>query len=436
MVLWLKGDEGVTKNGSNFVSSWADGSRNGNNATQSSTNQMPLWVDGVFNGKPILRFSGSQYFTAGNNSSLTYTNLSYFLVISFVDPSATQAILSKDAGSGNTNKWIYFLGYAQSQAMTFLVNPGNAVMYEPLNNLQTHQMNLVGLTKNNSIYSFYQNADLNGSVTNSTRIRTINSDFRIGQAEGGFYLNGDIGEIIVYNRAIKTMERHAIEQYLADKYSIATPPIIDPKGGNFKNPTTVKMTSVLGTSIRYTLDGTEPDANSTLYTKPFILKADTVVKAKAFRGVGFSDTVTAIFYIGDSDQDGLPDWWELKYFGNLNQGPGDDPDGDGLTNLQEYQYGTDPTKFDTNGDGLSDGADVALGINPTDMDVDHDGLSNAQEILMGTNPFNPDTDGDGVPDGQDPFPLDPTRWSLPSPDPNDHTPPTITLEEPDNTPLP
>lgn len=47
----------------------------------------------------------------------------------------------------------------------------------------------------------------------------------------------------------------------------------------------------------------------------------------------------------DSDNDGLPDWWELQYFGSLAPQPGDDPDGDGLTNLEEYLNGTDPTHF-------------------------------------------------------------------------------------------
>ncbi|QTA90595.1 hypothetical protein [Desulfonema magnum] len=46
----------------------------------------------------------------------------------------------------------------------------------------------------------------------------------------------------------------------------------------------------------------------------------------------------------DDDGDGLSDEWEMKYFGNLNQGANGDPDEDGHTNLQEYQYGTNPTK--------------------------------------------------------------------------------------------
>jgi hypothetical protein len=45
------------------------------------------------------------------------------------------------------------------------------------------------------------------------------------------------------------------------------------------------------------------------------------------------------------------------------------------------------------------------------------------------------TDGDTVVDGADCFPLDPTRSACPQADPNDHTPPVITLTEPTNATL-
>ena len=49
----------------------------------------------------------------------------------------------------------------------------------------------------------------------------------------------------------------------------------------------------------------------------------------------------------DSDDDGLDDNWESQYFGNLGQGPLDDPDGDGSWNAREQILGTDPTINET-----------------------------------------------------------------------------------------
>jgi len=51
----------------------------------------------------------------------------------------------------------------------------------------------------------------------------------------------------------------------------------------------------------------------------------------------------------DSDGDGIPDWWMLAYFNHATGQAGDnslandDADGDGMSNLQEFLAGTDPT---------------------------------------------------------------------------------------------
>jgi hypothetical protein len=44
----------------------------------------------------------------------------------------------------------------------------------------------------------------------------------------------------------------------------------------------------------------------------------------------------------DSDGDGLPDDWEMTHFGDLDETPDADPDGDGYTNAEEFAAGTDP----------------------------------------------------------------------------------------------
>ena len=44
----------------------------------------------------------------------------------------------------------------------------------------------------------------------------------------------------------------------------------------------------------------------------------------------------------DADDDGLPDWWEMAFLGDLAQSGGDDPDRDGWPNEKEYQLGARP----------------------------------------------------------------------------------------------
>jgi hypothetical protein len=145
----------------------------------------------------------------------------------------------------------------------------------------------------------------------------------------------------------------------------------------------------------------------------------------------------------DTDGDGMPDGWEVFHgFNPLavqtdgTHGVGDDPDGDGLANLQESLYDTDPFKADTDDDGLADGEEITLqatwpcldplawdsdgdmlpdgwevqhGLNPCECataggpawDSDGDGLGLFDEYRCCTSPLNPDTDGDGVNDGDE-----------------------------------
>ncbi|HEY9174705.1 MAG TPA: hypothetical protein VI136_20655 [Verrucomicrobiae bacterium] len=49
----------------------------------------------------------------------------------------------------------------------------------------------------------------------------------------------------------------------------------------------------------------------------------------------------------ETDGDGLPDAWEIAWFGNLNQSPTGDYDGDGVSNGDEYLDGTNPTDPDS-----------------------------------------------------------------------------------------
>jgi hypothetical protein len=109
---------------------------------------------------------------------------------------------------------------------------------------------------------------------------------------------------------------------------------------------------------------------------------------------------------GDTDGDGFPDWWEKQYFGpgavidpNV-PGKDGDADEDGLTNWDEYNRGTDPTKKDTDGDGLTDWEEVNGKKDPTfNPSGTPDGRpADFPSTFPTSDPLIQDTDGDGYSD--------------------------------------
>ncbi len=83
----------------------------------------------------------------------------------------------------------------------------------------------------------------------------------------------------------------------------------------------------------------------------------------------------------------LPGWWLKFYFdGQTGVDPEDDADGDGLTNVQELAYGSNPGNSDSDTNGVPDGWD----------DTDQDGYSDLEELAAGTDPRESASMPDGI----------------------------------------
>lgn len=89
--------------------------------------------------------------------------------------------------------------------------------------------------------------------------------------------------------------------------------------------------------------------------------------------------------IQDSDEDGIPDYYEIQIGTNPESA---DSDEDRIDDGIELLLDMDPLSEDSDGDGIHDALE----------DEDEDGLTLEQEILIGTNPAVTDTDRDELSD--------------------------------------
>ncbi len=145
----------------------------------------------------------------------------------------------------------------------------------------------------------------------------------------------------------------------------------------------------------YTSIATVTDADSyecsftETFEKKYIKVIETANNGKITESVPFVIISTEDGYdvkVLDSDEDGLPDIYELKIGTDLYD---QDTDNDGLTDYQEYVYTqTDPFIYDS----------ITAGVSDADIDTDEDGLSNIDEFTKGTYPWTSDTDQDGLSD--------------------------------------
>ncbi len=125
-------------------------------------------------------------------------------------------------------------------------------------------------------------------------------------------------------------------------------------------------------------------------------------------GKTYSDNIRLKLEIPDDidlDQDGMNDAWEIEHFGSAANGdPNGDDDSDGLSNLNEFGYLTDPNNADSDGDGLLDGAEVRYGKSPSE--------SNTYAQLPFVEMFEVDTVQEGPIHGQNDWEASPTNSVL------------------------
>ncbi len=232
--LWLDAGVGITMNGSNRISLWADTSGLSNNATQATDAAKPLWVDNVINGHPIVRLDGVNGTLA--IPSVATGNFTIFLV---AKATTTHEIDSESTtGSDGASGQKYILagpspGGANASAALSLGTNGvsyyerSASALPPLavyNGTVGNTTALICLSNQAQSSTLYLNGQLVRVGLTSTANATL-APTEIGlDTAGGFA--GDIAELLIYNRALTIQERANVETYLSRKYALNLTPQI------------------------------------------------------------------------------------------------------------------------------------------------------------------------------------------------------------------
>jgi hypothetical protein len=216
--LWLDAGAGVTTNGAAQISLWADQSGRTNNALQGTLSNQPLLVTNALNGRPVVRFDGTNdQFGFQNNPFLGATQGEMFIVVKArVDSPGVHRALAF-FGASDFTYYPHDSGQIYDQfgstVIKALGDPG-----QPLDQF--------GIYSSSAAPKDWS-ARLNGVLLYRTTNNTVGfaSTPLLGTGNGTSYFDGDVAELLIYNRTLTAAERDAVGGYLAGKFALASAPV-------------------------------------------------------------------------------------------------------------------------------------------------------------------------------------------------------------------
>ncbi len=229
LALWLKADA-LALNDGDLVDTWTDSSGNSRSATAATTAR-PTYKANIVNGKPVLRFDGTSDYMV--TPAIFSGNTAYTV---FVVSSAASASLNTDgraiatirpSGTSNANGFwhLIYRNNLTNNARIATSSNGDATNFVAQAPSTSYPFDAFSITS----YVFGTNGTwwINGAQkaqqlsiaaqSNSGAIMWLGKYYGMG---GGYFLSGDIAELIVYAAALIDTDRGKVQTHLASKYAI------------------------------------------------------------------------------------------------------------------------------------------------------------------------------------------------------------------------
>ena len=213
LIVWLKADAGITKDGSDLVSQWDDQTTGGSNdVAQSTAGDKPEWIDDVQNGLPIVSFDDDFLQKATWSGGAISQPITIFLVL-------------KNRRSSSNEEYFYDSGSSDRTAL--IKSTGDT--YYPYAEGGGWQTDITTDTTDfHYLTILYEGASSTfrldgGAETDSGAVDgdATMTGLTLGErGSGGTDSQCYIGEIMVYDADVSDSDRTLLETYLKDRWDL------------------------------------------------------------------------------------------------------------------------------------------------------------------------------------------------------------------------
>lgn len=277
LVLWLRNDLGITTS-TGTVSSWADQSGNGHDATQATAGLRPSFTAGAINSAvlPTVTFNGtSQYLSMSSNFADLTSGASIFLVLK--PTNATSTGIPCSLGNASDSDAVFPKIITTQASLTANNLTTSSTVTTPTSTISSSNYQLLetillpGAGAGTATGTVYVNGV---QKAQSTTMQNLNNITRVSDLIGAgvgpaTYFNGGIAEVLVYKTALTASQRASVESYILSKFAIGATPTLDPPVFSISTVPLylpgqrVSLTQPQNGIVYYTTDGSTPQVSDT-----------------------------------------------------------------------------------------------------------------------------------------------------------------------------
>lgn len=212
LALWLKADAGVTYDGSNIVSSWADQSGNGFDGTATGS---PLRIASGLNSLPVIQFDGANDYISGSQP-MSSSNSTIFIVASHISDIEIGMMYEQYDGS---DSMAFYRGFASGGSFQDKLRSYNGTDLSGSTAVSLETFTIMSTIVDGSNSKIYVNGTLD--TTGNAGTLTSAGDYYLAYWAGGSqFTEMKIAELVVYDNVISNGDRVSIESYLNTRWDV------------------------------------------------------------------------------------------------------------------------------------------------------------------------------------------------------------------------